>query len=105
MDFLTSNSNEAHLSSTYINNTLEPINETHNLEGFNIIDNNFLFNQKDMELFKLIEKQPKINSNEDNEKKDFIEYDENYLIFEEKPKEKKPNEKKNQIQPKSKNKK
>ena len=94
MDFLNSNSNEAHLSSTYINNTLEPINETHNLEGFNIIDNNFLFNQKDMELFKLIEKQPKINSNEDNEKKDFIEYDENYLIFEEKPKEKKPNEKK-----------
>ena len=70
MDYINTHSNEERLSNIYVNNTLEPNNESSNLEGYlNLLDNNFTFNQKDINTFNLIDKQTKPNSNEEKDHK------------------------------------
>ena len=75
MDYLISHSNEEHLSNTFINNVIEEINESHNQEGYNILNNSYLFNPKDMTLFKLIDKK----TNEEKEHKNNINYDNDFF--------------------------
>ena len=70
MDYINTHSNEERLSNIYVNNTLEPNNESSNLEGYlNLLDNNFTFNQKDINILNLIDKQTKPNSNEEKDHK------------------------------------
>ena len=70
MDYINTHSYEDRLSNIYINNTLEPNNETSNIEGYlNLLDNNFTFNQKDINILNLIDKQTKPNSNEEKDHK------------------------------------
>jgi hypothetical protein len=83
-DLMNHNTNEEHLSTTFLNNAVEEINEEKNQEGISILDGVFLFNQKDIGLFKFIDKQNK----EEKEHKNNINYDKDIFNFEEKLNEK-----------------
>ena len=76
MDYIITHTNQERLSTTYINNTLEPNNETTNPEGdLNFLDNNFLFSQKEIAFLNLIDKQTKANINEQKDHINLLNYD------------------------------
>ena len=76
MDYINTHPNEERLSTIYINNTLESNNDTSNLEAYlNLLDNNFIFNQKDINVLNLIDKQTKPYSNEEQDHKNLLHYD------------------------------
>ena len=80
MDNIISHQNQERLSTTYINNTFDPNNETTNPEGdLNFIDNNYLFEQKEIDYLNLIDKQTKANTNEHKDDKNLFNYDNDIL--------------------------
>ena len=80
MDYIINHTNEKQIFSVSINNSIEQINEAINPEGdFNLLDNNYTFNIKDIESQKLIDKNTKeekvLNNIINNEKKIFKLYE------------------------------
>ena len=80
MDYIINLSKEENPSTRHINNDKEQNNKAINPEGFNLLDNEFLSNQKHIALFKLIDKQ----ANEEKENKNIINYDKDIFNLDEK---------------------
>jgi hypothetical protein len=80
MDYILNPTNEEQISPGSINNSIEQINETINPEGdFNLLNNIFIFNKKDIETQKIIDKNAKGNNKEEKELNNLI-YDEKKII-------------------------
>jgi hypothetical protein len=76
MDYILNPTNEEQISPGSINNSIEQINETTNPEGdLNLLDNNFIFSKKDIEIQKIMDKNTKktneLNNIISNEKENF----------------------------------
>ncbi len=85
MDNIISHQNQERLSTTYINNTFDPNNETTNPEGdINFIDNNYIFIQKEIDYLNLIDKQTKANITEHKDNIILLNYDNDFLNVEDK---------------------
>ena len=73
MDYILNPTNEEQISPGSINNSIEQINETINPEGdFNLLNNIFIFNKKDIETQKIIDKNAKGNNKEEKELNNLI---------------------------------
>jgi hypothetical protein len=76
MDYILNPTNEEQIYPGSINNSIEQINETTNPEGdLNLLDNNFIFSKKDIEIQKIMDKNTKktneLNNIISNEKENF----------------------------------
>ena len=76
MDNIITHTTKEILSNTYINNTFYPNNETTNPEGdLNFLNNNYLFDQKEIAILNIIDKQTKANTNEHKDDKNILNFD------------------------------